>query len=266
MKIKWSFLSGAGNTFLISDSSELADKQLSSMAQRYCQQTEGLQADGLIWLERFEPQADLKWHFFNSDGSSAEMCGNAARCVAIYAKEKMNIKKQKLHFLTLAGSVYAEVLGENKVCVSMPAIKDLQEGKTVQLSGEQLQGFYIDSGVPHFVLELSKEPKIKEKVEQARALRGHKDFLPKGSNITYFWKKQSHLIGSMTFERGVEAFTQACGTGAVAAAKAACLADKEQKSYLVDVPGGQLKVDFKKNEHPELTGPAKIVFDIEFYK
>ncbi len=258
-------MSGAGNTFALIDARLNAawwgaEKSFgisrSGFAKLICDKINGLSTDGLLFIQNGSDGFDYDWDFYNSDGSTAEMCGNAARCAARFCKDNLGAESQsEFRFKTGAGLVTAEVLGNHQVRVKMP------EASIVQ---ESFEGFkWIDSGVPHLVLQLKDFEESAGSKEKARLMRSHKNLGPKGANVTYYSEVKPGYIKAVTFERGVEDYTAACGTGAVAAALA--YANKQMKLVQVEMPGGVLEISFKDGEKkPEMTGPAIFVGEFKY--
>lgn len=263
--------SGAGNTFLISSEKldlDLADKR--NFITRLCDPVEGFSVDGVLFLEK--KNAVIVWDFYNSDGSTAEMCGNAARCAYSFANEFM-VAENKIEFQTLSGIVVGYRSGP-LVAVEMTEIKnesgslsksfiaekieneDLKKIFHREVVGTDLQS--IDTGVPHLVFEIKNFADFKSLKHLCSYLRSLPLF-PRGTNVTVISKISTNTAKAVTFERGVEDFTLACGTGAVAAAK--YLATQVPgKIFNVQMPGGNLVVDFKNKENfPTLIGEAKYI-------
>lgn len=255
-------ISGAENTFFIANLfSQEISKQVSNwnskakadFSKKICTDYFGFQTDGVLFL-RPEKNYDFAWDFYNADGSSAEMCGNAARCATVFFHEFIE-KRNKIHFHTLAGDITGEFLAENRACVTMTKISDLNS----HLSLEGVEGFFVNTGVPHYVLTRPPQKDLAQK------LRFHPHFGASGSNVTFVEIVSDTQAKAVTFERGVEDFTQACGTGAVAAA---CLLGQktEAETFQIQMPGGILEVKNPKlNQKPLLTGPVKIEFMIETF-
>jgi diaminopimelate epimerase len=246
----WSRWSGAGNSFYIADAwtQKWTSKknERSRQAAEICKIFLHAETDGLLYLEP-KKGFDFSWDFYNSDGSSAEMCGNAARCVSQYFQEKIR-KQQKLIFSTLAGEVEATVLDNQRVRVVMPRLpKDFQK-----MEGH----LHVNTGVPHFILEQEPSESV------ALSLRP----IPKnsGSNVTFVSQVSGSGCRAVTFERGVERFTEACGTGAVAAG--ALLTERFGKGrYAIEMPGGTILVaDTAPGERPILEGVATKNYDLEY--
>ena len=140
----------------------------------------------------------------------------------------------------------------------MPQIEILANPLKLELpSGKYIQGMSVNTGVPHFVLELARDPEL------AKQIRKHKSFGKAGTNVTFLEKHLPGHLFAVTYERGVEGFTNACGTGAVAAS-----AFSQQKNgmqeQIVEMPGGELKIRCDDSGlRPSLTGDAKIDFQAE---
>lgn len=256
-------VSGAENTFLIADlfDAELSKKISSWSSEKKAEFTKkvctgffGLNTDGVLFL-RPEKNYDFAWDFFNADGSSAEMCGNAARCATVYFHEFIE-RKDKVHFHTLAGSITGEFLAVDRASVEMTKISEVHPH--VQLENED--GFFVNTGVPHYVLAKPPQKALAQK------LRFHPHFGKSGSNITFVETVSETEAKAVTFERGVEDFTQACGTGAVAAAAFLAHQNQNKNSFRIQMPGGLLEVqNARPNEKPLLTGPVKIELKFETF-
>lgn len=222
-----------------------------------CDRFNGIGADGLLFLQPGK-ETDFHWDFYNRDGSSAEMCGNAARCAFLWAETiyQHNLpSKSEYSFSTLAGTVRVSRRSPSQIAVQMPMLTDHQSQLQVSLNLETATVEWINSGVPHAVIERSSLEPRPELLMWAQKLRHHSHFGPHGTNVTFFTRLDSNRISTLTFERGVEEFTRSCGTGAVAAAWAA-----GQKNIDVRVSGGDLRIEFAKDISkgifPTLIGPA----------
>lgn len=293
-------ISGTGNSFLFFDartkkaSKELADffkgKTRATVARELCDPQHGVGADGIVFVEsvpnslRTAQRVALRWDFYNADGSVAEMCGNASRCMALYARS-LNIAFNPLPFLTRAGLIKAEILKINAneteafVQVEMTSLKGLKLGLNVKDGRENLPYSFVNTGVPHAVFEVKSKIKFNPKRGSAafekldhihRLIESQSSFKKDGTNVTFFWRLKGDRIQSLTFERGVDGFTQACGTGAVAAAYIALQTENSKnrfpltvqgRSIALEVPGGRLGVGFGV-ARPLLIGPAKVIAQI----
>lgn len=246
-------IGGAGNTFLFIDARKggafwnwETQKRISrtELTQRFCQRQIGA-ADGLIFLD--EAGSDWVWDFYNADGSGAEMCGNAARCVGLYLSEELS-RSAPFSLKTAAGAVSVSADPQGQWAVEMPELSDGPRAFTVQIGEGSYSGYFVNSGVPHFVIPLSGEALLSREV--CGALRFHPEFGPAGTNVTLL---RGHR--AQTFERGVEDFTAACGTGAVAAATVLVLGTVGSATVKIEMPGGDLEV-FLGGRRPILKGPT----------
>lgn len=251
--------SGAGNTFLISKA--LGDKHLGMDKKQIadlCMSATKEPTDGLIYLHQMGPQS-YKWDFYNQDGSSAEMCGNAARCVGAFLWNEEKV--ERLNLQTIAGNIEVQKIAEEFV-VKMPIIRSAVMPVKLKIDEQEIWGRYIDSGVPHFVWEVDVTKEFAEFKAKAQTIRSHNFFRPRGTNVTLV-KPQGNVVSAVTFERGVEDFTQACGTGAVAAARV--LAKSKEDQFTIKMPGGDLRVSFDGDiNQPLLQGPALFVENVNF--
>ena len=197
-------MSGAGNDFMVIDAWGL-ELDFQQLALSLCAKTG---ADGFMAVGKSEI-ADFKLHFYNSDGTRGEMCGNGARCICKFAFDH-GIAGESMTVETDAGIVYGWRLGAElfRVKLNNPGILDLDRKPGVA---------YVElgmPGVPHGVLEwpdLSWDM-AEEMREQAKSLRYDPAF-PKGANINFYAWIGENTVRVMTYERGVEDYTLACGTG-----------------------------------------------------
>lgn len=192
--------SANGNDFVLLLAQKKEDR--SALARKLCHRQNGVGADGLVVVLP-HPDYDFEWEFYNSDGSRADMCGNASRAVAHFAHEKGISKDNKAEFLTGAGVIRATINGLYVVSDMVPprVIRD-----DIDEDGERW--WLIDSGVPHLVAVRQDIEHFD--IEQARALRqkynANVNICTLGDDTLYV----------RTYERGVEDETLACGTGMVA--------------------------------------------------
>jgi diaminopimelate epimerase len=273
-------MTATGNDFILVHPpvSPLTTQQRAALAIQLCHRTQSVGADGLIFLEHSgTPSADLAWDFYNADGSHAEMCGNAARCVTLFAQH-LKLAPNPLRLKTGAGVVLCHRMDEQRVSVTMPLLTEIRTHQSLLLESRSIPYFFLNSGVPHAVFNLDSlsewsdvnfllSRKIPAEVKAfAQRIQSHNDFGPRETNVTLY-RPQERGIFSISFERGVKDFTQSCGTGAVAAAY---VHSQLQGVNTVDVrvPGGQLKVEFTSKDNPALptlTGAADFVAEFKLY-
>lgn len=269
--IRFYKLSGAGNTFAMVDarvSSPIASwesfyqKPREDWVPRLCHPQTGLGVDGVLFFHEGQGGSDFTWDFLNSDGSRAEFCGNAARCAGLFAQEIFGTSADRpVQFTTSAGLVRVSESLDHRWVVEMPPRRANPVAKTLIVDGVDYPGFSINTGVPHFVVFVEDDRDLTREV--CSALRHHEDWGPAGSNITILKRRTSYSGAAKTFERGVEDFTAACGTGAVAAALT--LANQKPGSYRIAMPGGELEVVWD-GDHSRLIGPAVMIGEFRPFK
>ncbi|MFN7064753.1 MAG: diaminopimelate epimerase [Aquificaceae bacterium] len=269
--MEFSKLQGSGNDFILIDNREgKLDKLLRKLSIDMkdlviglCRPHTGIGADGFILIEEAENKENhFKWRFFNSDGSVAEMCGNGSRCAVRFAYEKGIVDKE-VRLETLAGAIKAWVLDDGrriKVQLTKPfGYRD----KALDVDGQIILGSFINTGVPHFVVITDQIEEVDVK-RLGRAIRFHKEFEPKGTNVNFIQSISSKALRIRTYERGVEAETLACGTGATASALVAYMKGLvKEKPVDVYTKGGELlRVDFSQDmDEVFLEGGVCKVFD-----
>ncbi|MFH1656044.1 MAG: diaminopimelate epimerase [Candidatus Omnitrophota bacterium] len=214
-KINFTKMAASGNDFVVVDNLK-AD--FGSLARNVCARKTGIGADGLLTIDKSKP-GNFKMRIFNPDGSEAEMCGNGARCLALYANKKFKLKNLRLY--TKAGIIEAKV-NKDIVKIKMSHPKDCQLDISVGMPHRNIKVDYIDSGVPHAVVFV-EGLNIIDVVNIGRQIRYHKKFQPRGTNVDFVEVYDKDFISVRTYERGVEHETLACGTGVVASSLIAFL-------------------------------------------
>lgn len=249
MEIPFYKIQGAGNDFILIDNQTLAlsSDQLTTFAARVCTRRVSVGADTLIAVEAARDSGDFYARFFNADGSEAEMCGNGARCVARWAFET-GIAKEKMIIETIAGNVPAERLDKRtyRVQLNLPTV--FEAAKTIQVDGKVVTVDYVElgnPGIPHLVVHIPDlaMTELETILDFARKLRNHPAF-EKGANVNFYDLLSDQTVVERTYERGVEDFTLACGTGTGSTAYA--LTKKglvKSDPVVIEVLGGQLQVN-----------------------
>jgi diaminopimelate epimerase len=209
-------MSGSGNDFILIDNRRqvVEAAQLSRFVVNVCRRKLSAGADGLILIES-SAVADFKWHFYNSDASRAEMCGNGARCAARYALVN-GIAGPELTFETDVGIVAAAV-GDDTVKVKMVDPSEGPSDLVLELAAGSRAMAAVNTGVPHVVLEVPDLETV-DVCGIGREIRYHRRFAPAGTNVNFISLLTADTIAIRTYERGVEDETLACGTGSIAAA------------------------------------------------
>ena len=251
-------MNGAGNDFLILNNltERLSPEVLSRIAQTLCERHLSIGADGLMVVDAPTQGGDYKMLFFNSDGSLGEMCGNGARCICRYGYEN-GLAGETQVVETTAGIVTGKRISERlyKIRLNDPTIMKLDAG--VEVDGIHYNCAYVElgnPGLPHAVVPYAglKNADENELRELGRKLRWHKSF-PKGANVNFYELTGEDEIYERTFERGVEDFTYACGTGTGSVAAVLTMQGKVSgRGVRVNMTGGQLVIDVER-EGPRIT-------------
>ncbi len=266
---------GAGNDFVIIDnrSGEIGEERLSALAVKLCAYHTGVGADGLMVVTD-SSAADYGMIFYNSDGTSGEMCGNGARCICRYGYENA-LAGEVQRVETVSGIVVGRRIDERRYRVRLndPSVIDVH--RAVNVDGTQYDCAYIElgfPGLPHAVVRLDGWDAIStDKLrELGRALRWAKEF-PKGANVTFVSPLPDGSFKAVTFERGVEDFTLACGTGCGSTAAAlAVLGLTSGENVTVHMPGGDIDVSLDAADGRVgnicITGPTAVVFKGELFE
>lgn len=257
--MKFTKMVGAGNDFVFLSQSDIPGGGLSpDTLVKMCRRRFGVGADGLVIIDAPEAQS-MSWSFFNQDGSRAEMCGNAVRCVFRYAEKKWGWSQGRVK--TDLGWVEGRVIdAENtQVSWSLVNLTAPQKLEIAMSEGTTIQGQFVNSGVPHFVID---ENQYLLSPDQCLEIQRHPQFAPEQTNVTMYKASSSGPIKTRSFERGVADFTLACGTGVIATALALGAQDSGEQLELL-APGGKMSVCIQENV-AQLTGPAHWVFAGDF--
>lgn len=265
MKIPFWKMHGAGNDFVLIDDRKLTfpvkDRVwLESIGSRRT----GVGCEGIILVQP-STKAHFTMRFFNPDGSEVDMCGNGARCVARLAHD-IGVAPAAMTFETGAGIIAAEMVG-NQVRLAMTTPKDWRLNQTIEIDGVKRPYGFVNSGVPHVVMPLVHLDK-EDVAKTGAAIRYHKDFAPKGTNVNFIHITGPSSLSIRTYERGVEAETLACGTGIVASGLIAGRMGWVTSPVKITCAGGDvLEVNFKLMDDGAqdvtLLGPAVYVFSGE---
>lgn len=264
--MQFSKYTGAGNDFVLIDNRKLFfPKNDHALISKLCKREFGIGADGLILLENSDTK-NYKMCIFNSDGFEAEMCGNGIRCLFKFILACGEISPSFL-IETKSGEIFLEQDGED-VKVTMQNPSDIRFDIDLAVNATRLKLHYLNTGVPHAVI-FSDSIKDNDLKELAPKVRHHSAFSPKGTNVNFITILDKNKIAIRTYERGIEAETLACGTGAVASAIAAAyLSDVELPVYVKMKSGEELKINCTINENAitdvTMSGPATFVYTGEY--
>jgi len=264
-------LVASGNDFVVFDNRKSVKNNLSlsGFAKQICDRKYGIGADGLLLLEKSK-SADVKMRIFNADGTEAEMCGNGARCTALYASSQQSAvsHQKKIKIETKAGIIDSEVIDDN-VKIKLTDPKGIRLDIPLKAGKRNIKVNFIDTGVPHAVIFAAGLDNI-DVFSLGKAVRFHKKFSPRGANVDFIEVLTQDSIKVRTYERGVEDETLACGTGSVASALIfAMKTDYSGKVLVVTRSKEILGVSFVKKgknfENVWLEGEARIVYKGDYY-
>ncbi|GAC1516879.1 MAG: diaminopimelate epimerase [Gemmatimonadaceae bacterium] len=208
-------LTGSGNDFVFFDARHRQDERLADPAfvATVCARGTGVGADGVVILEAAE-SADARMRYFNSDGSAAALCGNAALCT-VRLLTTLGASHSAVAFESDAGLVRGRLVG-GRPQIDLPAVTAAADQTGIaSRDGEERIGFAV-AGVPHLVV-LVRDPSAVDVPRRGRDLRNHRS-LAEGANVNFVGPAGADGRAIRTYERGVEGETLACGTGAVATA------------------------------------------------
>ncbi len=245
---------GAGNDFVLIDNraGTLDEAAKAGFARRVARRRLAVGADGLILIEPPAEGADYRMRYFNADGSEGELCGNGTRCAAAFARE-IGAAGDRQTILTPAGSLSAEIVPDGvRVVTPRPgAIRRLR------LDEPPAELFALEVGVPHSI-EIVSDVAAVDVATRGRAIRWHAEF-PAGANANFVEFRDDELR-MRTWERGVEAESLACGTGATAAATVARRFFGRPAAVPVRMASGDVvRIDLA-GERPVMEGPVTRVY------
>lgn len=244
--MQFSKYTGSGNDFILIDNRKLFfDKDNHALISKLCHRQYGIGADGVILLENSDA-ADFKMCIFNCDGFEAEMCGNGIRCLFLFIQECGDCRSSFV-IETKSGAISLNQEGAH-IKASMQNPLDIRWSIDLSIDSASLKLHHLNTGVPHTVI-FSDSIRESDLKELAPKIRHHPAFLPKGTNVNFATIKNKSKISVRTYERGVEAETLACGTGATAAAIAAAYVHGICLPISVETKSGEeLKINCTINE------------------
>ena len=265
--IKITKMHGCGNDFILIDSNEIMKTEMTfgDLAKKLCDRHFGIGADGLITPVFYEGEdADIEWRYYNSDGTSAQMCGNGMRCFAKYVYDKGLVNKKSFAVKTLAGIKKPEILDNGLIKVNMG--KPVLNEPDIPFKGEKQIGNFkitpVSMGNPHCVIFTEQVP-LEMAKKYGPELEKH-PYFPQKTNVEFVKVISKNEIEMAVYERGC-GITLACGTGACASVVASVLNNLTENKVRVNLPGGVVNIEWqgsKENTNHDifLIGPAQYTF------
>ena len=264
--MRFAKMHGAGNDFIVIDQTSSTRKFTPDRVRLLCDRRKGIGADGIILLSRGGMPTEenlVRMDFFNCDGSRASLCGNGLRCAAAFAFKRDLSNGPEVNFLTGSGVLRTKVLSSGSVRIELPA------DPAGFAEGRSAAGYTVYAGkvgVPHGVVFVD-DPDRTDVDADGRRIRFDEAFAPEGLNVDFLPKAYDPAkpVKIRTYERGVEAETLACGTGAGAAALVLRRKHPDLKKFLLlSRSGDVLEVEFPEEwnilNKLYLTGPAQESF------
>ena len=262
-------MNGAGNDFIVIDNREgtIGAEQWPRIARTLCERHLSIGADGLMVVKPPACGGDYRMLFFNSDGSMGEMCGNGARCICRYGYEN-GLAGEVQRVETTAGLVTGWRVDERLYRIRLNDPCNLRLEGRAEVDGTVWDCAYVElgnPGIPHAAVPVRglKDFDRQRLFQLGRKLRYYPDF-PKGANVNFYEIIGPDHVYERTYERGVEDFTYACGTGTGSVVTVLTLLGQVSgRQVKVDMTGGQLMVDVERDgaqvRNLYLTGPTNIV-------
>ena len=255
---------GAGNDFVMLLDPDgrlgLPSSLPPALVAALCDRHTGIGADGVIRImadaDALAAGAALRMDYYNADGSTAEMCGNGIRCLAVLARSQGLIGDGEHTILTLAGPTPIRFEGDGRVTVDMGRPRDLQEAVSVDLGDASIEGTTVSMGNPHLVVfdrPLDEVPTLGPRLEV------HPDF-PSKTNVEFAEVLGLRELRMRVWERGIGE-TQACGSGACAVAVVAAALGRTEPTVTIHLPGGDLEIARDDDGRVWMTGPAEEAFE-----
>ncbi len=272
--LRFAKLHGTANDFVYVDAREGFPGDPAALAPRLCDRRRGIGADGLILIEPVtDGTADCRMVIYNADGSRPEMCGNGIRGLAKFVWDRGIARENPLRVATDAGvkTIIPDVAGGvvARVTVDMGTpewdgrrIPVDADGEVVErpltVDGRSWHVTCVSMGNPHCVMFVDDVATLPLETLGPR-FAGH-PFFPRGVNTEFIRVAARDRLEMRVWERGAGE-TQACGTGACAAAVAAARTGRAERRATVSLPGGDLLIDWRADDHVLMTGDAVEVYE-----
>lgn len=274
--LKFTKMHGLGNDFMVIDGIIQHFDPAAAPIAEWADRHRGIGFDQLLLVEAPPlPEAEFGYRIFNADGSEVEQCGNGARCFARFVHEKGLSRNRRIKVATAKGLIVLNLQENGLVTVDMgeprlaaadipfaPAPGEAADAlwHEIGLDGASVRFSCVNMGNPHAVLAVDDVHRAPV-AEWGARLERHPQF-PERVNVGFMQVLDAHHIRLRVFERGTGE-TQACGTGACAAAVAGMRAGllARHGAVCVSLPGGDLQIEWAADNHVLMAGPAATVFE-----
>lgn len=267
MKLTFWKMHGLGNDFIVLDSRRSRYLPKADLVRRICHRRFGIGADQVLVLLPSQT-ADYRMVIFNADGGEVEMCGNGIRCLARFLRLRRISRKRRIRIETLAGIIVPEILGgmvrvdmgepvfePARIPVSLP---EAPLNHLLEVDGHRLFITVVSMGNPHCVIPVEMVDGVP--LNQLGPRLEHHPLFPRRTNVEFVEVQSPNRLKVRVWERGAGE-TLACGTGACAALVAMSKLGQAERKATVLLPGGELLIEWRQNNHVFMTGPAEKVFE-----
>lgn len=265
---------GLGNDFIVVFGEKELPADAAELAVKWCNRFFGIGADGLVYILPSE-KADFQMRIMNSDGSEAEQCGNAIRCVSKYVYDHGHVNQEQITIETIGAGVQPVSLNIRdgkvetvRVDMGEPILNGLQVPTTVdanpvvdhyiEANGHAFKFTAVSMGNPHAVIYVDDAVNF-DLTTWGPLLEVHPMF-PKKINVEFATVRDRGYVDMRVWERGAGP-TLACGTGACATLVSSVLNGHTDRTAVISLKGGDLHIEWNEaDNHVYMTGPAEVVF------
>lgn len=271
MKLAFTKMHGAGNDFVVIDGVTQAVNLNTNQLKRLADRHRGIGCDQILMVTPPDnPDADFRYHVFNADGSRAGQCGNGARCVGRFLREKRLTRQREILLQTNDDSLALSLTEDGRVFAGLGAPRfapaevpfqadETQDQYTLDVQGQSLPIGALSMGNPHAILMVDDCDAAPVSM-LGPLLEAHTRF-PERVNVGFMQVQSRGEVKLRVFERGVGE-TDACGSGACAAAVHGMKLGLLDEEVLVSLPGGKLSVSWPSmGDRVWLGGPTATVFN-----
>lgn len=273
-------MNGLGNDFIIVYGEQELPKDVAERAIAMCDRFFGIGADGLVYILP-STRADFMMRIINSDGTEAEQCGNAIRCVSKFVADHGYVSGKELTIETIGAGVQQVQLNKKdglvetvRVDMGKPILDGVAVPTTIEadqvvdypieIDGRTFRFTAVSMGNPHCVIYVDDAINF-DLTEWGPKLEVHPLF-PRKINVEFATVQSPDYVDMRVWERGAGP-TLACGTGACATLVASVLNNKTERAATISLAGGKLYIEWDANDgHVYMTGPAEAVFEGKWLK
>ncbi|MEF8834360.1 MAG: diaminopimelate epimerase [Halofilum sp. (in: g-proteobacteria)] len=269
MTLEFTKMHGLGNDFVVLDGVSAAVRVDTALLRFLGDRYRGVGCDQILLVEPAGDAGDFTYRIFNADGGEVEQCGNGARCVARFVRDRGLSDADRITFSTLGGLIHTRLLADGRVAVDMgvPRFEPAEipfeapvraDAYPLEAGGETHEIGAVSMGNPHAVLRV--EDLVAAPVRELGPVIEHHERFPRRANVGFMRVIDRERIALRVWERGAGE-TAACGTGACGAVAVGRLRGWLDERVTVALPGGELVIDWAGADNPLwMTGVAQTAF------